>query len=146
WELCLDASVEEEGHMSIFFGFGDSQVAEAVLSHDVSEDHVVMLGFECNRQIEVAIVPGHAGEPDVELFAAFESVEILTVESHGRLASPVCSKVEEDYAIMVSDRGDRYARGINDGDWFHEFIGYAFGVILLYCGNRFGSRTALAGD
>src|SRR5262249_39278325 len=107
---------------------------------------LMMLRLESDGQIKVAIIPGHAGEPKIELVSAFESSEIGLRESHGRFASAVGSEVEEDHAIMVTDSSNSFAGGIDDCDWFHEFIGYALGIILLYSCDRVGSRPALSKD
>src|SRR5262249_10358223 len=84
--------------------------------------------------------------PDGEHVVALEPGEIGLGESHGRFAGAVGPEVEEDHAIMIADGRDRVAAGIDDCDWFHEFIGYVFGIILLNSCNRVGSLPALAKD
>src|SRR5262249_31788196 len=132
--------------MGVFFGLGDSKVSQSIMSHDVGQDHVVMLWFECDGECAIAVVRGYESEPDGELVAAFESGEIGLGESHGRFASAVGPEVEEDHAIMVADGRDRIAAGIDDCDWFHEFIGHALGIILLNSRNGIGSLPAFTKD
>src|ERR1700733_4343183 len=105
-EFGLNAAVEEKGNVGIFFRFSYPQITQAVLGHYVGQNHLKMDRAESDREWQLFVELGHAGELYV-LALAREALEIWLGERHRQLAGPVRPEVEEYDAISVADRRQR---------------------------------------
>ena len=125
----LDAAVEEEGHVGVFFGLGDAQLGEAlfgqILAHDMGEG----LGLEGHLHV------GHGdvvlGEADVvhrqAAQAALKAGEGVVDKGAGDLPRAVGAEVEEDHGVA---RRNPAALAGDGGD--HELVGHAGGIAFFH--------------
>jgi len=102
WKLFLDAAVEEEGDVGVFFGFGDVALVNLLCGEVFGEDVTHVLGLEGDGEGVGGVVGGHCCEGDV--FGVGEGgfgAAVDRAEELGYFADAVGAVVEEEECIVV---------------------------------------------
>ena len=105
-ELLLDAAVEEEGHVGVFFGLGDVALFHALGAEVFGEDVAHVLRAEGDGEGVVGFVLRHCRDGDVFWVGeVWFRGAVDVAEELGHFADAVGAVVEEEEGVVVVDAG-----------------------------------------
>ena len=103
------AAVKEEGYMSVFFRFRNTQLLQAVLGQHFAQRIFVMLRRIRGRNVDGRIVLGHADHMHRPGFCRpFKIRELFIMQRTGNFPGPVRAEIIEDHAVTLTDTGSRF--------------------------------------
>src|SRR5207253_4553414 len=110
-------TVEKISYMGVLLGFGDAQIAQLHLAHDVGENVIQRLRRNHDRQGELLVVAGHRDVMEVlgDAVAGNRGIEIVSagqITATVRSPPPVSAQRAGDWgyaggAEVQTDAGDR---------------------------------------
>ena len=99
----LDATVEEERHVSVLLGLGGVQLLQAIGCDDVGQNVLRERLGEGDLDVKRRIVLGHRHKVRELDLLALKAVELLVREHAGHLTGAVGTEVEEDGRVALVD-------------------------------------------
>ena len=135
FERLFYAAVEEEGHVRIFFGFGNTQLRFVVLRHPLSKGVSQRCWWVSNRSFDVGRVFGQHHKVEVNDFLTGEAVEVSVNKRTSDFTRTVSTEVHENQRIAVFHGGFSLAFSTDHGR-FHEFVVFVAGISSLQAFNR----------
>ena len=140
----LNATVEEEGYVSIFLCLSDTCLSHVVSCKVLAECVVKLNLVECNQLISNGvIVICEAYICEVKAFLSCETCKFVIAECSCDLTCTVRTEVEKYNRIFIRNNGNWFAIFLNDC-WKNEFVCLAVVIGCLYSLSCVGSLNTLA--
>ena len=140
----LNATVEEEGYVSIFLCLSDTCLSHVVSCKVLAECVVKLNLVECNQLIsDGVIVICEAYICEVKAFLSCETCKFVIAECSCDLTCTVRTEVEKYNRIFIRNNGNWFAIFLNDC-WKNEFVCLAVVIGCLYSLSCVGSLNTLA--
>ena len=135
FERLFYAAVEEEGHVRIFFSFGNTQLRFFVLRHPLTKGVGQRCWWVSNRSFDVCRVFGQHHKVEVNDFLTGEAVEISVNKRTGDFTRTVSTEVHENQRIAIFHSSICLTFGTDHGG-FNEFVVFVAGISSLQTFNR----------
>ena len=140
----LNATVEEEGYVSIFLCLSDTCLSHVVSCKVLAECVMKLNLVECNQLVSdgvIVICEAHICE--VKAFLSCKACKFVIAECSCDLTCTVRTEVEEYNRVLVRNNSNWFAIFLNDC-WKNELVCLAIVIGCLYSLSCIGSLNALA--